>query len=112
MNYPAQLFRNLLSTWHHDASNHHVEGLAAELAATVARAKAALCLGLMHKEAIPSLFGLTFLLDGYGLVLRQRYRQQGDGVFVFVEAKKAYLSEYAGTFVTEYQPEFELARAA
>ena len=75
MNYPARLFRDLLSTWHNDCASHRVDSLAAELAARAGRADAAVCLGLIQKEAIASLFGLTYLLDSYGLVLRQRYRQ-------------------------------------
>ena len=114
MNYPARLFRDLLSTWHIDCASHRVDSLAAELAAQAARAEAAVCLGLMQKDAIANVFGLTYLLDGYGLILRQRYRQQGDGVFVFLERKASAAEEFAGGFVTEVYAESlpEFAQAA
>lgn len=110
-NPAARVFRNLLGSWHRDAADERVDVLAAELAACVAAARGPLCLGLLRKDVVPRLFGLTFLLDGYGLLLRQRYRQQGDGVFVFLERKHGCQHEYAGATVRERLP-VTLARAA
>jgi hypothetical protein len=99
VNHAAATFRTLLSAWHQDAADERVDALAAELAAAVAPSPAPLCLGLIHKEVVPRLFGLVFLLDGYGLLLRQRYRQQGDGVFVFLERRPEAAHEFAGATV-------------
>ena len=75
--------------------------LAAELAAHVGRARAPLCLGLIGKEAIPRLYGLVFLLDGFGLTLRQRYRQDRLSAYLFLERRGKAPSEYAGATVRE-----------
>lgn len=114
MNYPARVFRDLLSTWHFDAVSERIESLAAELASQVVSAQSSVCLGLMEKEALPKLFGLTYLLDGYGLILRQRYREKGDGIYVFADLKQESISEFAGNTVTEHlEPaQFDFARAA
>lgn len=114
MNYPARVFRDLLSTWHHDVMSERIESLAAELSNEVSSARSSLCLGLMDKEALPKLFGLTYLLDSYGLILRQRYRKQGDGIFVFVDQKQDSMSEFEGNTVVEkfVEPEFVFAQAA
>ncbi len=114
MNYPARVFRDLLSTWHFNALSDRIESLAAELVSEVVLAKTSVCLGLMEKEALPKLFGLTYLLDGYGLILRQRYREKGDGIFVFADLKQESMSEFQGNTVIEHiEPaSFEFARAA
>lgn len=114
MNYPAQVFRDLFSTWHHDVMSERIECLAAELSSEVVNAKTSLCLGLIAKESLPKLFGLTYLLDSYGLILRQRYRQQGDGIFVFVELKQECSSEFEGNKVIERlsEPAYAYAQAA
>jgi hypothetical protein len=101
MNEVAGNFRNLFSSWHEDAAGERVAALAAELAANVAAASAPVCVGLYRKDIVPRLFGLVFLLDGYGLTLRQRYRQQGDGVFVFLEHRAEAAHELAGARVRE-----------
>jgi hypothetical protein len=108
MNHPAHVFRDLLGSWHRDSADERVDVLAAELAACVAATPGALCLGLLRKDAVPKLFGL---LDGYGLLLRQRYRQQGDGVFVFAERKAEVASEFTGQ-VREMRQPYALPRAA
>ena len=114
MNYPARVFRDLFCTWHHDVTSDRVESLAAELLSEVVKAKTSLCLALLEKEALPKLFGLTYLLDSYGLILRQRYRKQGDAIFVFVDQKQEAKSVFAGNTVIEKlaEPEFEFAQAA
>ncbi len=111
MNHPARVFRDLVSTWHHDATSDRIDILAAELASSAALSGGALCLGLLHKDAVPKLFGPIFFLDGYGLLLRQRYRQQGDGVFVFLERKAAATSEFVGS-VAETRLPYRLPQAA
>lgn len=111
MNQPARIFRDLMSHWHRDAVSERVDVLAAELAAHVATASGALCLGLLHKEAVPRLFGLVFLLDGYGLLLRQRYRERGDGVYVFLERQEARQSDFVGA-VSEIRLPYALPQAA
>lgn len=105
MNYPARLFRDLLSAWHVDASGERVEHLAADLAAAAASAPSSLCLGLMEPDAVRSVFGLVYLLDGYGLILRQRYREQKDGIFIFLDRKAEAKSEFAHVNVLEHRPE-------
>ncbi|MCA9836356.1 MAG: hypothetical protein KC422_05555 [Trueperaceae bacterium] len=114
MNYPARVFRDLLSTWHFDVTSDRIESLAAELTSQVAASQSSLCLGLLEKEALPKLFGLTFLLDGYGLILRQRYREQGDGIFVFADIKQESQSEFNGNSVFErlLEPAYEFPQAA
>ena len=112
MNYPARVFRDLTSGFQADAAGERVDVLAAELAACMAEARGSLCLGLVHKETVPKMFGLVFLLDGYGLLLRQRYREQGDGVFVFLDRKKPVQSEFVGNVVRERFADVALPRAA
>ena len=115
MNTPARLFRDLLSTWQRDASSERVDCLAAELAAQAARTPSSLCLGIMESDSIKSLFGLIYLLDGYGLILRQRYREQRDGVFIFLDRKREPVSEFTGGLVHELEdmsPLPEFAKAA
>jgi hypothetical protein len=55
----------------------------------------------MQVSSIPKLFGLIYFLDGYGLLLRQRYREQRDGIFVYVDRKHEVVSEFAGSVVQE-----------
>jgi hypothetical protein len=112
MNHAAALFRNLLFNWQNDASSQNVEVLAAELSAQVASSSASLCVGLMDTQSIPKLFGLIYFLDGYGLLLRQRYRQQRDGVFVYIDRKGEPESEFAGRYVNERYLEPVYAQAA
>ena len=111
-NHPARVFRDLTSSFQQDAAGERVDILAAELASCVAEARGSLCLGLIHKETVPKLYGLVFLLDGYGLVLRQRYREQGDGVFVFLDRKGDVRSEFADSVVHERFADVALPRAA
>ena len=99
MNYPARIFRDLSSTWQQDAAAERVDILAAELTARVA-AGGTLCLGLIHAESVPKFFGLVYLLDTYGILLRKRHRKEG-GVLVFAEVKQAVESEFAGAAVFE-----------
>jgi hypothetical protein len=88
VNEPAQLFRQLFNTWHVDAAGPYVDTLVAELTVHVAGAHGPLCLGLVRKKAVPQFYGLVYLLDAYGMVLRKRYRQDGESVMIFIEAKK------------------------
>lgn len=71
------------------------DGYAADLAARVGREGPAR-VALLRKDAVPQLFGLTFFLDAYGVSLRQRYRQQGDGVFIWLEAAAERGSQFEG----------------
>jgi hypothetical protein len=117
LNQAAKTFRNLLFTWQHDAASPQIDALAAELTAQVAK-DGSICVGLMQVSSIPKLFGLIYFLDGYGLLLRQRYRDQRDGVFVYIDRKQDVVSEFAGSVVSERSqtqatPTWpELARAA
>lgn len=111
MNHPARIFRDLLSIWHYDCAAERVDSLAAELAAWAARVDT-ICLGLLEKDAIAKVYGLTYLLDGYGFILRQRYRQKGDAVFVYLDRKQDTVSEFAGSYVTELEGLPEFAQAA
>ncbi len=101
MNNAATLFRDLLTTWQHDASSERVETLAAELSSQITTSDTSLCVGLMNTHSIPSLFGLIYFLDGYGLLLRQRYRQQRDGVFIYIDRKTENPNEFIGNKVQE-----------
>jgi predicted metal-binding protein len=101
MNNAATIFRDLLNTWQHDASSEHIESLAAELSSCVASTDTSLCVALMNTQSIPSLFGLIYFLDGYGLLLRQRYRQKRDGVFIYVDRKVEVAHEFTGSYVQE-----------
>jgi hypothetical protein len=116
MNKTAQVFRDLLANWQHDAASPQIDTFAAELVAHVAK-HGSTCVGLMQTSSIPKLFGLIYFLDGYGLLLRQRYRDQRDGIFVYLDRKQDVVSEFAGSVVSERQsvqePVWpELARAA
>ena len=92
---PAALFRALGAAWDSDSADMRCDQLAADLAAQVA-ADGPARVALLRKDAVPQLFGLVFFLDAYGLNLRQRYRQQGDGVFVFLELAEARPSQFVG----------------
>lgn len=107
-NQTAQIFRNLFATWQQDAASPKVDALAAELTAQVA-VGGSVCVGLMQISSIPKLFGLIYFLDGYGLLLRQRYRDQRDGIFVYVDRKSDVTSEFAGSVVRERIPVQEQA---
>lgn len=103
MNHPARVFRDLTSAWHQDAASERVDCLAAELAAAAANTKASLLLGLIEAEAVAKFYGLVFLLDSYGLILRKRYRQAGDGVYVYLDKRTlSQASEFAGAVVHEH----------
>ena len=99
MNRPAHLFRTLAHAFNRDAADPAVDALAAELAACAARSGAPLLLGLLRPEAVPRYFNLVFVLDGYGLTLRQRYRRDGDAAWLYLEPKGRPVSEFAGTAV-------------
>lgn len=101
MNNAAIIFRDLLNTWQQDASSERVETLAAELSSYLASTNTSLCVALMNTQSIPSLFGLIYFLDGYGLLLHQRYRQQRDGVFIYVDRKAEVTHEFTGNYVQE-----------
>lgn len=101
MNQPASVFRILDHAFQRDAASHEVDVLAAELASLVGACRGPLLLALLRKEAVPRTFGLVFLLDGYGLVLRHRYRRDGQSAFLFVERKPEVASAFAGTVVHE-----------
>jgi hypothetical protein len=107
-NQSAQLFRNLFATWQQDAASPKVDALAAELTAQVAQ-DGSVCVGLMQTSSVPKLFGLIYFLDGYGLLLRQRYRNQRDGIFIYVDRKNETVSEFAGSVVRERVPVQEQA---
>lgn len=100
-NDASALFRALAAAWASDAADHRVDVLASELAARVARAPGPLCLGLITRESVPRYYGLVFLLDGFGVCLRKRHRQDGRSVFVFAEPKGSAPSEHAGAVVRE-----------
>ena len=99
MNYPARIFRDLSSTWQQDAASERIDILAAELTACVAAGET-LCLGLIQADAAPKFFGLVYLLDTYGVLLRKRHRKEG-GVLVFAEVKQDVESEFVGAVVFE-----------
>jgi hypothetical protein len=99
-NPAAQVFRDLLATWQQDAASPKIDTLAAELTAHIAQ-DGSVCVGLMQVASVPKLFGLIYFLDGYGLLLRQRYREQRDGIFVYVDRKHEVSSEFAGSFILE-----------
>lgn len=99
MNHPVSTFRALSSAFQHDAAGSEVDLLAADLAARVGSSRHPLCVGLVHKDAVRKFYGLVYLLDGYGLTLRQRHREGGEGVFVYAERKEAAPSEFAGAVV-------------
>lgn len=99
MNHPVSTFRALSSAFQHDAASAEVDALAADLAARVGSSPHPLCLGLVRKEAVRKFYGLVYLLDGYGLTLRQRHREGGEGVFVYAERKSEVPSEFVGAVV-------------
>ncbi len=101
MDHPVSTFRALSSAFQYDAASSTVDTLAAELAAQVARDEHPLLLGLVRRDAVRKFYGLVYLLDGYGLTLRQKYRELGDGVFVYAERKDAVPSEFEGATVAE-----------
>ncbi len=101
MNQPVSTFRALSSAFQHDAMGTDVDLYAAELAAQVGADPYPLLVGLIDKEAVRKFYGLVYLLDGYGLTLRQRHRAGGDGVFVYAERKADAPSEFDGAVVTE-----------
>jgi len=106
LNKPANIFRELSSLWHYDAACERVDVLAAELTSHIAGLTGSVCLGLIKTDATQKFFGLVYLLDSYGLILRQRYREQGDAVFIFLDKKTLpVLSEYEDAVVTERIPE-------
>jgi hypothetical protein len=107
-NQTAQVFRNLFAIWQQDAASSKVDALAAELTAHIAK-DGSVCVGLMQTSSVPKLFGLIYFLDGYGLLLRQRYRDQRDGIFVYVDRKSDVVSEFAGSVVRERVPAREQA---
>ncbi len=102
MNYPACVFRDLSSAWHLDAASENVDILAAELAAQIAHTTKPLLLGLIKPEAVAKFYGLVFLLDSYGLLLRKRHREGSDGVYVYLERRpESAVSEFVGAVVLE-----------
>lgn len=103
MNHPVSTFRALSSAFQHDAAGAEVDTLAADLAARVGSSRHPLCLGLVRKDAVRKFYGLVYLLDGYGLTLRQRHREGGEGVFVYAERKADVPSEFAGAVVAAHR---------
>lgn len=101
MNHPVSIFRALSSAFQYDAASASVDTLAADFAAQVGSSSHPLCVGIVHKEAVRKLYGLVYLLDGYGLTLRQRHREGGEGVFVYAERKASSPSEFEAATVSE-----------
>lgn len=101
MNHPVSTFRALSSAFQYNAASDEVERLAADFAAQVGSSSHALCVSLVHKEAVRKFYGLVYLLDGYGLTLRQRQREGGEGVFVYAERKADAVSEFEDAVVSE-----------
>lgn len=101
MNHPVSTFRALSSAFQHDATSAQVETLAAELAARVGASSHPLCVGLIERAAVRKFYGLVYLLDSYGLTLRQRQRAGGAGVFVYAERNAAPPCEFEGAVVRE-----------
>lgn len=113
MNHPARTFQDFMSAWHQGAGDEGIDVLAAEFAAQVAASGGLACVGLVRSEAVRRLFGPACFLDGYGLILRQRYSQDRRVAFVFAEVQAPRTaSEYAGAVVTERPRYGELERAA
>ena len=101
MNYPVSTFRALSSAFHHDAASAEVDVLAADLAARVGSSRHPLLVGLVRKDAVRKFYGLVYLLDGYGVTLRQRHREGGEGVFVYAERQERAQSEFIDAVVSE-----------
>lgn len=99
MNRAARTFERLEQLWEIDAASSEVDILAAELAAQTAHGRR--LVDIRPKDTISKLFGLVFLLDTYGLILTQKYRDQRDGVYVWLELKKPDVSEFEGAVVVE-----------
>lgn len=108
MNHPVSTFRALSSAFQYDAASDAVEELAADFAAQVAREPYSLCVGLVRRDAVRKLYGLVYLLDGYGLTLRQRQREGGEGVFVYAERKLEPVSEFIDAVVSEHRVSTDL----
>lgn len=117
MNQPARIFHLLMAAWHQDAGHEAIDVLAADVAAAVGASGGLACVGLVRSDAVRRLFGLACFLDGYGLILRQRYIKDRTFAFVYVEVQTSKPeSEYAGAVVTEVATEHirhpELERVA
>lgn len=93
---PAALFRALRAAWDSDSADMRCDAYAADLAAQVA-ADGPARVALLKSSVMPQLFGLVFFLDAYGLRLVPRYRQQGDGVFIWLEPQGERVSQFVGT---------------
>lgn len=99
MNRAARTFEQLEQLFHVDASSPQVEVLAADLAAQAAHGRR--LIDIRPKTSVCKLYGLVFLLDGYGLILSQKYRKHDDQVYVWLELKRNNVSEFAGAVVVE-----------
>lgn len=85
MNKAAQHFRQLLAAWNNDQGPQADEA-AAGLAQEVYSAGHPLCVGLFKTELLPRLLGVNYyLLSGHKIWLTQRYRQRGDGIYIFID---------------------------
>ncbi len=80
-------FQVLSAAWQQDAASHHVEILAANLAANLAVTGRS-CIGLVKLEAVRQLYGLACFLATFGITLQWRYRTSKDAVFLFAGIKK------------------------
>lgn len=105
-NKGSLIFRQLYSEWQRNAASPQIDALASDLQAEVV-VSGSTCVGLMSTNSIPKLFGLIYFLDGHSLVLRQRYRELRDGVFIYVDLKSEVKSEFEGNLVVERNKEPE-----